>query len=161
MVVIRRRIATPLTLFRGRCPIAAVFLVEFITFVFSLLAVTLVHVGVHAATRRCPRCRLPAGREAARTVVHADAPALYETWEAGRPALRLVTPDGEVPAEAGLILEERPVRRLLQRRETLVAHRCRLCGHAWQVGEVEVVRGPAASFAPAPGTVRVFPGVTR
>ncbi len=138
-----------------------VFFFETLALVFSLLAITLVHVGVHAAPRRCPRCRLPAGREAARTIVHADAPALYETWEAARPALRLVTPDGRVPPDAGQMTGERPVRRLLQRREALVLHRCGLCGHRWHVGEVEVVRGAEAVPEPPPGTVRVFPGTPR
>lgn len=125
------------------------FLFETIALVLSILAVALVHLWDDLSLRRCPRCRLPAGRRLGRRIVRAEAPQLFETWEAPRVVLSLIRPDGSNhPYEAG----DRPVRRLLLRRETVSAHRCRLCRHAWERAEVEVVHGGAAD-------VHAFPHV--
>lgn len=130
------------------------FLFETIALVLSVLAVALVHVALHLAPRRCPRCHLPAGEEVGREVLHRDPPELYETFETTHPALALVTPEGLVPVA---MPADRPVRRLLHRRETLIAHRCRLCRHAWRTGEVTLVRGAWAQDDAGGSNVRLLP----
>lgn len=143
----------------------SMFLFETLALILCVTAVAFAHVADRLVARRCPRCRLPAEESTGRAVVHADAPETFESWEPGRPALALVTSTGLVPVVGP---SERPVSRTLQRRETLTSHRCRVCRHTWQTGDVEVVRGAgrgAVSAGESPGeslgsglaNVRVFP----
>jgi hypothetical protein len=132
----------------------AMFYFETIALFFSLLGISLVHVGMHFGPKRCPRCRLPGEAPLAQSVVHADAPEVFETWEPGAPELSLWTETGVVAVRPAT---ERAVRRFVQRRETLTTHRCRVCRHTWETGEVEHVGGAPAGEPPPPSNLRVFP----
>ena len=144
----------PLTSGAGRVSDDAMFYFETIALFFSLLGISLVHVGMHYGPKRCPRCRLPGEAPVGRAVVHADAPEVFESWEPDTPELSLVTAAGVVAVRPAT---ERAVRRFVQRRETLTTHRCRVCHHTWETGEVELVRGAPTGDAPPPGNLRVFP----
>jgi hypothetical protein len=132
----------------------SVFYFETIALFFSLLGISLVHMSMHIGPKRCPRCRLPGEELVDFAVVHADAPEVFESWEVDTPELSLVTDAGVVAVRPAT---ERAVRRLVQRRETLTTHRCRVCRHTWETGEVELVRGALSGDPQPPGNLRVFP----